>query len=143
MRFPDYRLAYEGINLPNIAVFKEQIDLLKEFMVKATPDAEQRANMDYMLALGEMFALIVYGQLIVENCKIYNIENDLIDQIFGLLVTDFSHFAMTQIAKSGNNGEQEKYLWQMLKKPAINAAREMRIWTDHVEVLNGSYTMNP
>ncbi|MEE9913419.1 MAG: acyl-CoA dehydrogenase [Deltaproteobacteria bacterium] len=142
VKFPDYRLAYEGINLPNVSVFTEQIEVLKEFMANAKPSPDQRANMDYMLALGEMFAIVVYGQLILENCKIYRMENDVIDEIFGLFVKDFSHFALTQITKSGNTGDQEKYLWKMIKKPDINPDREMRLWKDHVEILNGAYTMN-
>ena len=37
-------------------VFREQVELFREFLVKAMPTEEQRANIDYMLALGEMFS---------------------------------------------------------------------------------------
>ncbi|MBP7766620.1 MAG: acyl-CoA dehydrogenase [Syntrophaceae bacterium] len=142
VKFPDYRLAYEGVDLPNVVVLKSQADMLKAFMEKATPGPDQRKNIDYMLAIGEMFSIVVYAQLILENCKIYAIEPDLTDSIFGLLVQDFSHFALTQITKTGNTDEQEKQLWAMIMKPVVNAAREMKIWDEHVKIMNGAYQMN-
>jgi acyl-CoA dehydrogenase len=81
VKFPDYRLAYEGVDLPNVVVLKSQADMLKAFMEKATPGPDQRKNIDYMLAIGEMFSIVVYAQLILENCKIYAIEPDLTDSI--------------------------------------------------------------
>jgi acyl-CoA dehydrogenase len=32
VRFPDYRKAFEGISSPNIEVFKQQIELLRDFL---------------------------------------------------------------------------------------------------------------
>ena len=141
--FPDYKLAYEGVDLPNVNIFKSQLELFKEFMENAAPSSDQAANIDYMLPLGEIFSLIVYAQLVLENCKIYKVEDDLVDQIFNLLVRDFSQFVLTQITDAVNSDEQEKYFREMLKKPAIDPEREIRLWNDHVSVLNGAYTMNP
>ncbi|MRR15744.1 MAG: acyl-CoA dehydrogenase [Deltaproteobacteria bacterium] len=143
VRFPDYRLAYEGVDLPNIRVFRSQIELFREFIERATPSPEQRANIDYMLPLGEMFTLIVYAQLILENCGIYKVDSDIVDRIFNLLVRDFSQYALTQITGAVNTNEQEKYLRKMLMSPVIDPAQEMRLWKDHVEVQNGAYVMNP
>jgi acyl-CoA dehydrogenase len=144
VRFPDYRLAFENVNLPNVDVFKTQLELFTEFNEKAAPTPEQRANIDYMLALGEMFTLIVYAQLILENSKIYQVEDDLVDAIFNFLVRDFSQFALTQATNYVNSEEQEKYLHEiMLTKPVIDPAQEKRLWDDHVSVLNGAYEMNP
>lgn len=144
VRFPDYRLAYENVDLPNVNVFKSQLELFKEFYDKAAPNPEQRGNIDYMLALGEMFTLIVYAQLILENSKIYQVEDDLLDHIFNLLVRDFSQFALTQATNYINSEEQEKYLHKiMLTKPVIDPALEKRLWDEHVSVLNGAYEMNP
>ncbi len=143
VRFPDYCLAYQDVELPNVHVFKSQVELLKEFMLKAGPTAEQRANIDHMLPLGEMFTLVVYAQLILENCKIYKMENDMVDQIFEFLVRDFAQFALTQINNAVNTEMQEKYLFDLLKKPVKDSAREMRLWEKHISVLNGAYVMNP
>jgi acyl-CoA dehydrogenase len=35
----------------------------------APPDEAQRKDIDFLLAGGEIFALVVYGQLILENAK--------------------------------------------------------------------------
>jgi acyl-CoA dehydrogenase len=144
VRFPDYRLAYEGVNLPNVSVFREQIELFKDLMSNASPTPEQYKRVDYMLALGEMFTLIVYAQLIMENCKIYNIDDDLTDHIFYCLVRDFSGYALNQLTNFENSPEQKQYLQKIaLTQPDINPAREMRLWKDQVSVLDGAYKMNP
>ncbi|PLX43191.1 MAG: acyl-CoA dehydrogenase, partial [Deltaproteobacteria bacterium] len=38
VRFHDYRVAYGSVNLPNVEIFKEQIELFKALLVKAGPD---------------------------------------------------------------------------------------------------------
>jgi len=141
--FPDYRLAYEGKNSPNIDIFREQIELLKEFLVKATPSKEQSKSVDYMLAFGEMFILVVYAQLILENLKHYEIAEPVVDYIFNFLVRDFAQFALYQISNFANSDEQMKYLQQMIKTPAIDPALVQKIWDDEVKGLIGAYTMNP
>lgn len=144
VRFPDYRLAYEGVNLPNVNVFKNQIELFKDMMSKAAPTPEQAKRVDYMLAMGEMFTLIVYAQLILENCKIYKMNDDLIDQMFNFMVRDFSGFALNQLTNFENSAEQKEYLRKLvLTEPAIDPAREMRIWNEQVSILDGAYEMNP
>ncbi|MBT9167678.1 MAG: hypothetical protein DDT19_01017 [Syntrophomonadaceae bacterium] len=94
VRFHDYNLAYENRDLPNIAVFREQIALFRNMLVKAAPDEAQRQDTEFLLGLGEIFTLIVYGQLILENADIYQLDDDLVDQIFDFMVRDFSKFAL-------------------------------------------------
>lgn len=141
--FPDYQLAYAGIHLPNVDIFREQIELLKEFLVKATPSKEQSKNVDYMLAFGEMFTLVVYAQLILENLKHYEIAKPVVDYIFNFLVRDFAQFALYQISNFANSEEQLKYLQQMIKTPAIDPALVQKVWDNEVKDLIGAYTMNP
>ena len=47
----------------------------------------------FLLALGELFTLVVYGQLILENARLYAIDDDTVDQIFDFMVRDFSKYA--------------------------------------------------
>jgi acyl-CoA dehydrogenase len=144
VRFPDYRLAYEGVDLPNVNVFRSQIELFKDMMSKAKPTTEQAKRVDYMLAMGEMFTLIVYAQLVLENCKIYKINDDLIDHMFNFMVRDFSGFALNQLTNFENSAEQKEYLRKIvLTEPSIDPAREMRLWNEQVSVLDGAYKMNP
>ncbi|HSW35658.1 MAG TPA: acyl-CoA dehydrogenase [Candidatus Limnocylindrales bacterium] len=143
IRFHDYHTAYDRYDLPNITIFKEQIALLKEFLASVTPDAEQQKDTDFLLSLGEMFTLVVYGQLILENATIYEIEMPLLDQIFDFMVRDFSRFALSLYSKPSTNPAQMAYLQQMLKKPAIDAGRFTKVWEEHVYTLKDLYTMKP
>lgn len=143
IRFHDYAVAYNSYDLPNLDVFKEQISLLKEFLAGATPDAEQQRDTDFLLSLGEMFTLVVYGQLILENAKIYKVEEPLIDQIFDFMVRDFAKFALTLYGKASTTDKQMDYLLQMIKKPAVDHDRFRTILNEHVLALKDSYEMKP
>ena len=69
IRFHDYSLAYDSVDLPNVNRFKEQIGVLREFLMTAAPDKEQTKDIDFLLNLGELFTLVAYGQLIIEKSK--------------------------------------------------------------------------
>jgi acyl-CoA dehydrogenase len=142
IRCHDYAAAYNLYDLPNISVFKEQIVLLKEFLAGATPDGDQQKDTDFLLSLGEMFTLVVYGQLILENAKIYELEEELVDQIFDFMVRDFSKFALTLYGKPSSTEAQMGYLQKMIKKPAVDAERFGKILNDHVLALKDVYEMN-
>ncbi len=71
VHFPDYKIAYEGITSSNITIFREQLELFKSLLIEAPPNREQSTNIDYMLAAGELFTLIVYAQLILEEKDVY------------------------------------------------------------------------
>jgi acyl-CoA dehydrogenase len=143
IRFHDYTAVYNSYDLPNLAVFREQIDQLKGFLAGATPDADQQKDTDFLLSLGEMFTLVVYGQLILENAKIYELEEPLIDQIFDFMVRDFSRFALTLYSKASTSEAQVGFLQRMIKKPAVDHDRFGKIWNEHVLALKDSYEMRP
>ena len=77
IRFHDYRPAYQGSSLPNVVIFTEQIKIFREFLLKATPDAAQQKDIDFLLTVGEIFTLVVYGQLILENASLCDIKTTL------------------------------------------------------------------
>ena len=94
IRFHDYKIAYDSVDLPNVNRFKEQIGVLKEFLMTAAPDKEQIKDIDFLLNLGELFTLVVYGQLIIEKCRMEQVEDDLLALIFDFMIRDFSKFAL-------------------------------------------------
>ncbi len=143
IRFHDYNIAYNSVNLPNINIFKEQIAVLKEFLMTARPSKEQAQDLDFLLSLGELFTLVVYGQLIIENAKIENLENDLLDQIFDVMIRDFSKYALQIYSKTGSTEKQMELCLKMIKKPAVDINRFQNIWQNEVKVLNNTYEMNP
>ena len=142
IRFHDYRIAYNKVDVPNVNIFKKQIRLLKLFLLLAKPTKAQRRDTDFLLTLGEIFTLVVYGQLILENAKIYNIEDDIVDQIFHFMVEDFSKFALQMYSKSSSTGRQMKLCSMMMKKSAVNKDRFDRVWKNFVYALKDQYTMS-
>jgi acyl-CoA dehydrogenase len=142
IQFHDYNLAYASSDLPNVVVFKEQIEVFKEFLMKAQPSEEQAKDFDFLLILGDLFTLVAYGELIIENAAIYGIEDDIIDQIFDFMVRDFSKFALQLYSKTSSTKEQMELCLKMIRKPVVDVARYERVWNEHVFALKGQYQMN-
>ena len=142
IQFHDYALAYDSVDLPNVHIFKAQIALFKQMLFTARPTEEQIKDIDFLLNLGELFSLVAYGQLIIENAKIYGVDDDILDQIFDFMVRDFSKFALQVYAKTSSTEQQMALCLQMIKKTAVNVERFERVWNNHAYVLKDSYEMN-
>ena len=142
VRFPDYRRSYANIDLPNVLLFCEQLELFRRLLLEAPPSKEQSANIDYMLAAGELFTLIAYAQLVLENSRIYSINDDLLDQIFTFLVKDFSGFSLRMLLDHNNSSSQQDLFRQMIKQPHLDDARFEQVWNEQVLVLRDCYEMS-
>lgn len=140
IQFHDYNKIYEMVNLPNVNVFKEQIALFREVLMMAGPDAAQQKDLDLLLKIGELFTLVVYGQLILEKAPLMNISNEVVEQIFDLLIKDFSKFALEVYGKPSATAKQMDYFMKMIKKPVNDATRSEKIWNE-VLALKDSYAM--
>ena len=95
------------------------------------------------MAVGELFTLLVYAQLLLENARIYELETSLVDQIFDVLVRDFSGFALQLHGKPNSTPEQMEHCVRMLRKPVVNEARYTEIWEGQILPLANRYEMNP
>ncbi|MEW5783962.1 MAG: acyl-CoA dehydrogenase [Bacillota bacterium] len=142
IRFHDYKPVYDAFNLPNVNIFKEQITVFKDFLSGATPGEAQQKDTDFLMSLGEIFTLVVYGQLVLENARLYGLEADLVDQIFDFMVRDFSKYALQLYSKPSSTADQTAYFMKLIRKPAADEGRYRRIWENHVFALNGVYEMN-
>ncbi|MBU1276713.1 MAG: acyl-CoA dehydrogenase [Proteobacteria bacterium] len=142
IRFHDYQIAYGQRDLPNVNLFKEQIEALKTFLLKAPPDIAQQRDVDFLLSLGEVFTLVPYGQLILENAAIYGMDDDTLDQIFDFMVRDFSKYALELYHKPSATETQMELCLAMIRKPAVDQERFQRVWEDQVYALEGAYEMN-
>lgn len=142
IRFHDWKPAFEKYDLPNIKIFFEQIKTFKLLGENAPPNAEQMKDIDFLLSgIGQLFALIVYAHLIVENAPLYNIDDGTLDQIFDFLVRDFSKFALNLYNKSSTTPEQIEWCLKMIKKPNVDKERFERVWKI-VHSLKDAYQMN-
>jgi len=142
IQFHDFNKAYSDVNLQNVQIFKGQIEVMKEFLMTATPDEKQAQNIDFLLSLGELFTLVAYGQLILEKYKMEKLEDDLIEQIFDFMVRDFSKFALQLYSKPDSSEKQMELCLKMIKKPVVDNERFERFLNSHVYALKDTYEMN-
>ncbi|NNL68208.1 MAG: acyl-CoA dehydrogenase [Myxococcales bacterium] len=143
IRFADYRKVYDAWDLPNVNVFKEQVEVFRGLLQHDAPADEQMRDVDFLLAGGELFALVVYGQLILENARIHGIEDALVDQIFDFLVRDFSRFALDLLSKPVASEAQVERARRMIRRPILDEDRYDHVFQDHVMALRDAYEMNP
>ena len=153
VRFHDPTPIFSHFDLPNVNVFEEQIAVFKELLMTAPPDEEQRKDVDFLMAAGEIFVCVVYAQLVLENARIYmdaaggkdrgyGIDAALVDQIFDFMVRDVSKHALTLYGKASTTPTQMDCCMRMIRKPVFDSARYAAVWSE-VHGLSGAYEMNP
>jgi len=143
IRFHDFHKAYAAWDLPNVNHFEEQISALMAFLAKRNITDAQKKDLDFVLTLGELFTLVVYGQLVLENATLLGVSSDTVDQIFDFMVRDFSRFAIELYGRTGTMPEQAGDCLRMLRKPNRDDDRAARVWTEQVLPLADAYEMNP
>ena len=144
VRFHDWRASFDGFaHLPNVALLREQIDGLAEMLASAAPDAVQQKDIDFAFGVGQLFALVPYAQLILEEAPLSGVDGALIDEIFAVLVRDFNSYAVELHDKSSATDEQARFAMRMIRRPVNDPARYDQVWKEHVLPLNGAYEMRP
>jgi len=144
-KFHDFNLAYNTVaHLPNIKVFREQIAAYQEYLAVSGADlAKQMQDFDYLLAVGELFTMVAYGQLIIESAKIEGIDDVIINQLFDVFVRDFSSFAVDLYGKAINTGAQLEAIQKMISRPVPNTTEFEKILYEEVYSLVDTYIQNP
>lgn len=141
VQFADWTAVYEkSLDLANVARFYEQAEALKELMITAAPDADQQRDLDFILVVGHLFTLVVYGQLILEQATLLDLDRDLVDQIFDFQIRDFSAHAVALHGKPSSTSAQQKWALSAVRKPVADADRFNRIW-EQVRAYDGAYAM--
>ncbi|MBV9088430.1 MAG: acyl-CoA dehydrogenase [Mycobacteriaceae bacterium] len=143
VQFMDWTPVYEkSLDIPNIARFVEQARALKELLTTAAPDAEQGRDLDFILVVGHLFTLVVYGQLILEQASLIDLDRDLVDQIFDVQIRDFSAHAVALHGKPSSTSAQQEWALSAVRKPVTDAQRFDRVW-EQVKAYDGAYQMRP
>ncbi|WP_331751752.1 acyl-CoA/acyl-ACP dehydrogenase (plasmid) [Streptomyces sp. NBC_00723] len=143
VRFHDWRPAFESCaHLPNVARLREQADALCEFVATAAPDTEQSRDLDLLLAVGQLFALVVHAQLVLEQSRLTGLDEDVLDELFAVLVRDFSAHAVELHGKDSATRQQQEWALGAVRRPVVDPARTERVW-QQVEALSGAYETAP
>lgn len=141
--FADYRKILSSSRLPNVVRFAEQAELLRGLFADCPPSKEERANMDYMLNLGQMFTMLPYAQLILEGAKLYDIEDGLVNQLFGFFVTDTARYALNQYSSQENPDARNAALQRIMAiRPAHDQAEYDALWNETIVPLADAFVMN-
>ena len=124
IRFSDWRASFEPFAaVPNVARFVELAESFKRLLVDAAPDEEQQKDLDYLLTLGELFTLIPYGQLICEQAAFIGLPTDVLDQIFDVLIRDFSAYAVQLHGKTSATEAQAAWARSAITRPVTDGER--------------------
>lgn len=143
VQFADWAPIYEkNSDIANVARFYEQVQALKELLTTAAPDADQQKDLDFVLVIGHLFTLVVYGQLMLEQAELIGLDRDLVDQIFDIQIRDFSAYAIALHGKPSSTPAQQAWALSAVRKPVADAARFDRVW-EQVKGYDGAYLMRP
>jgi acyl-CoA dehydrogenase len=143
VQFGSWAPVYEKhCDIANVGRFYEQVQAFAELLSTAAPDAEQQADLDFVLVIGHLFTLVVYGQLILEQAELTGLDRDLVDQIFDIQIRDFSAYAVALHGKPSSTTAQQEWALAAVRKPVPDAARFDRVW-EQVRSYDGAYEMRP
>jgi alkylation response protein AidB-like acyl-CoA dehydrogenase len=141
IQFHDWRATYADFaSVPNVGRFLEQAEGLAALLTTAPPVDEQQKDLDFLLTLGELFTLVVYGQLILEQSAIADVGLDTIDQIFDVLVRDFSAYAVALHGKASTTEAQREWAVSHVRGPVVDEERFGWVF-ESVRGLAGAYEM--
>ncbi len=143
IRFHDWRPVYDAFaHVPNVARFTEQAEALRDLLSTAPPSEDQQRDLGFLLIVGELFTLVVYGQLILEQAQLDGVDADVVDQVFDVFVRDFSASAVTLHGQASATEAQRAWAVAAVRPPAGDDGRFARVW-GQVAALDGAYEMRP
>ena len=144
-KFHDYMIAYNSLaHLPNVQVYIDQINAYKNYLMVSGQDlGKQMMDFDYLLAVGELFTMVAYGQLIIESAKIEGVSDEVMNQMFDVFVRDFSMYAMELYGKPLNTEAQSEAIEKMFRRPVVNQEEFEKVLREEVYSLVDTYIQNP
>jgi len=143
IQFHDWKPVYgQFAHVPNVARFTEQAEALRDLLTTAPPGEDQQKDLGFLLIVGELFTLVVYGQLILEQAQIGDLDTDVVDHVFDVFVRDFSAQAVTLHGQASATDAQREWALGAVRAPAGDPERFDRVW-GRVAALDGAYAMRP
>ena len=144
VRFHDYRLAYDARRAAQRRDASGSRSTRSSGSCLRLPRTRSSSeDVDFLLSLGEVFTLVPYGQLDARGgSDVRQSSDDLVDQIFDVMVRDLSRYALQLAHKPSTSAAQQQLAMAMIRKPAVDRERFLRVWNDEVYALVGAYEMN-
>ncbi len=141
VRFHDWNPLYSKHSaIPNVGRFYEQAQAFRSFLQDCAPDEAQQKDLDFLLVVGHLFSLVVYGHLVLEQAD--DISPEMLDQIFDFQIRDFSGYAVALYGKPSSSAAQQQWALDAIRKPVVDASRFEAVWNE-VASYDGRYEMRP
>lgn len=126
----------------NTAVLKEQIETFRKLLSEAGPSSEQSKDIDWMLEVGEIFCVIAYAAVILEQADLTGYENAAVmDQMLQVFVNDINAHALKLYNKASTDDNQQAWCMKLIRRPAHDSSREDKVY-EEILSLAGTYQMN-
>jgi alkylation response protein AidB-like acyl-CoA dehydrogenase len=154
--FLDWRPSFDRFaHLPNVAVFREQIDAFTQLVLTAPPTAAQQKDLDFLQVLGQLFTQIVYAQLILESAALAmdhgqtrsgsvsdlsDLTEAHVDRMVAVFVNDMAARAVELHGQASATEAQSTAALTVVRKPVIEAAAE-DAFVSEVLSYSGAYEM--
>ena len=74
-------------------------------------------DLDFQQSLAQLFTLVPYGQLILEQAQLDETPPDIVDLVFETLVRDFSATAIELHGKASSTEAQQQWALDSVRKP--------------------------
>jgi acyl-CoA dehydrogenase len=84
---------------------------------------------------------VVYGQLVLEQAALTGLDEDVLNELFAVLVRDFSAHAVELHGRPRRPNSSRRGRWSV-RRPVVDESRTERVW-QRVEALSGAYEMAP
>ncbi len=139
----DFNEVYSKFESPNLNIFKRQIQNYISCIEHLQITKEDYTNIDFMLAVGELLTLIIYGQLILEYSEHDKTDKATLDMIFHVFVRDFSQYAVQLSIKERVNQSQKEACLKLVEKPHNDESAFAAFYSEKIMSLKDSYRMNP
>ncbi len=140
--FPDWRPVFDRFaHVPNVALFREQAEALVAMVQEAplTP-GQMGDDLDFQQCLAQIFTLVPYGQLVLEQAEISETGEGVVDLVFEWLVRDFATYAIDLHGKASSTAEQQRWVLDSIRKPVVDAERDESVYAE-VRALADAYVM--
>lgn len=128
-------------HVPNVACFREQAEGLVTLVQDAPlTESQTKDDLDFQQSLAQVFSLVPYGQLILEQAQLTGVPDATVDLVFATLVRDFSTGALDLHGKASSTEAQQAWVVDHLRKPVSDGARDEDAYAQ-VRALAGAYVM--
>ena len=107
----------------------------------AAPDEEQSQDLDFLLALGQLFTLVVYGQLILEQARLTGLDDGRRSTRSSTSSSATSPPTPSPCtARSSTTEAQQAWALASVRKPVVDEDRFASVW-EQARGLAGAYEM--